>query len=73
MLGEGANVAQGVRRLVEVGGKDQDIGGLADAGLLGGQELRGPQLVECLYNAPVGLCAFVGHDTWSPLGVFVTQ
>ena len=31
-----------------------------------GRSLRGPQLVECLYNAPVGLCAFVGHDTWSP-------
>ena len=31
-----------------------------------GWSLRRPQLGECLYNAPVGLCAFVGHDTWSP-------
>ena len=66
VLGERADVAQRVRGLVEAGGEDQGVGGVADASLLARQELRRPQLGECLYNAPVGLCAFVGHDTWSP-------
>ena len=66
VLGEVAHVAQGFAGLVEVAGEDEGVGGVANASLLGGQELGRPQLVECLYNAPVGLCAFVGHDTWSP-------
>ena len=63
VLGERAHVEQRVAGLVEIGREDEIVGGVANASLLAGQELRGPQLGECLYNAPVGQCAFVGHDT----------
>src|SRR3954447_24227235 len=72
-LGELADVAQRFTRLLRAGGEDEGVGGFADASLLAGQKLGGPQLVECLYDAPVGVSAIVGHDTRSPGRVVVTK
>jgi len=67
VFGEAAHVAERLAGFVERRREDEGVGGIANASLLARLELARPQLGECLYNAPVGLCAFVSHDTWSPV------
>jgi hypothetical protein len=58
VLGEGVDVREGCARLLEVGGEEQVVSGIADALLLGGLQLGRPDVLESLDDSPVGLCAF---------------
>ena len=68
VLGEPVDVRHRLAGLVELGGEDQGVGGLADAGLLGGLELGGADVLKSLDDPTIRLCAFAVHFGIRSLG-----